>query len=855
VNADTEQAPGSEPKARIFISYSRKDLAFADRLDAALKARGFEPLIDRTEIYAFEDWWQRIEALIGRADTVVFVLSPDAVTSDVALKEVAHAVALNKRIAPIVCRRVEDGATPEELRRLNFVFFDDPAKFEASVDKLTEALQTDIGWIRRHTEYGEAARRWSGTGRRGGLLLRSPALEEAEHWIASRPHSAPASTEETQAFVAESRRGASRRRNILTGSLAVGLLVALALAGLAYWQRGIAVEQRQIAEQQRKRAEDTLAAATETANGLVFDLAQRFKNSVGVPATLVKDILGKARALQDQLIKSGQVTPELKRSEAAALAETVETLLAVGDTAGALTAAEQSRQIIAELVAGNSGNTQWQHDLSVSCEKIGNVQEAQGDLAGALMSYRNSLAIRERLAKSDPGNARWQRELSVSYGWIGNVQVEQGDLAGALTSYRDDLAINERLAKSDPGNAGRQYDLAVSYEKIGNVQVAQGDLAGALTSYRDSLAIYGRLAKSDPGNAGWQRAMSVSLDKVGDAQVAQGDLAGALKSYGDGLAIAERLAKSDPGNAGWQRDLSVSLNKVGDVQMAQRDLAGALKSYDDGLAIAERLAKSDPGNAGWQHDLSVSYEKVGDVQKAQNDLAGALKSQRDSLAIRERLAKSDPGNAGWQRELSVALNKVGDVQVAQRDLAGALKSYGDGLAIAERLAKSDPGNAGWQHDLSVSYERVGYVQKAQNDLAGALESYRKSLAIAQRLVSLHPNNKQLQDDLDYVVGRIGGMAYDFVLVDNFATALEAADQAISLAPNKTWLYTNRAHALMFAGSTEEARSLYLKYRGKKDVWNGKSWETAILEDFAEFRKAGLTNPLMDEIEKLFTSAG
>jgi hypothetical protein len=62
-----------EPKACIFISYSRKDMAFADRLETALKARGFEPLIDRTEIYAFEDWWKRIEALIGKADTVVFV--------------------------------------------------------------------------------------------------------------------------------------------------------------------------------------------------------------------------------------------------------------------------------------------------------------------------------------------------------------------------------------------------------------------------------------------------------------------------------------------------------------------------------------------------------------------------------------------------------------------------------------------------------------------------------------------------------------------------------------------------------------------------------------------------------------
>ena len=52
-------------RPEFFISYSRKDMAFADRLEAALKARGFEPLIDRTEIYAFEDWWKRIEALIG----------------------------------------------------------------------------------------------------------------------------------------------------------------------------------------------------------------------------------------------------------------------------------------------------------------------------------------------------------------------------------------------------------------------------------------------------------------------------------------------------------------------------------------------------------------------------------------------------------------------------------------------------------------------------------------------------------------------------------------------------------------------------------------------------------------------
>src|SRR6266403_1012377 len=133
-----------QPKAKVFISYSRKDMAFADQLEAALRARGIEPLIDRSEIYAFEEWWKRIEALIARADTVVFVLSPDAVASEVALKEISFAASLNKRFAPIVCRRVEDKAVPEVLAKLNFIFFDEDAQFDKSADRLADALNSDI---------------------------------------------------------------------------------------------------------------------------------------------------------------------------------------------------------------------------------------------------------------------------------------------------------------------------------------------------------------------------------------------------------------------------------------------------------------------------------------------------------------------------------------------------------------------------------------------------------------------------------------------------------------------------------------------------------------------------------------
>jgi len=291
------------------------------------------------------------------------------------------------------------------------------------------------------------------------------------------------------------------------------------------------------------------------------------------------------------------------------------------------------------------------------------------------------------------------------------------------------------------------------------------------------------------------------------------------------------------------------------VQKAQGDLAGAMKSYRDSLAIRERLAQSDPGNTDWQRDVSVAYSKVGEVQVAQGDLAGAMKSDRDSFAIIEGLAQSDPGNADWQRDLSLLYVRVGDVQKAQGDLAGALKSYRDGLAIRERLAQSDPGNTDWQRDLSVSYERIGDVQVAQGDLAAALKSYRDGLSISQHLAFLDRSNKQWQNDLQIVIDRIGDLANRFVLARNFATALEAADQSISLAPDEIWLYANRAHALMFLGQIEEAKALYLKYRDQTDVQDGKSWKVVIHEDFAELRKAGLNNLLIDEIEKLFASAG
>ena len=62
---------------------------------------------------------------------------------------------------------------------------------------------------------------------------------------------------------------------------------------------------------------------------------------------------------------------------------------------------------------------------------------AQGDLPGALSAYEAALAIAERLAAADPGNANWQRDLAVSHNKLGDVRVAQGDLGRYSSTSAD----------------------------------------------------------------------------------------------------------------------------------------------------------------------------------------------------------------------------------------------------------------------------------------------------------------------------------------------------------------------------------------------------------------------------------
>src|SRR3954454_16503806 len=106
-------------RSDVFISYSRKDREFVKRLEQALESRGRETWVDWQGIRPAEEFLQAIFPAIEGADTFVFVLSPDSVTSQICGKELAHAVSHNKRMIPVMARDVEANAVPEPLAKLN----------------------------------------------------------------------------------------------------------------------------------------------------------------------------------------------------------------------------------------------------------------------------------------------------------------------------------------------------------------------------------------------------------------------------------------------------------------------------------------------------------------------------------------------------------------------------------------------------------------------------------------------------------------------------------------------------------------------------------------------------------------
>lgn len=220
--------------ADVFISYSRVNKAFVQRLHAALSRQTRDIWVDWEDIEYAEDWWQKICAGIYSADHFVFVISPDSVRSRVCRDEIEQAVSANKRLIPVLHVDVVEDADKAQMhpaiRRHNWLPFRETDDFEHSFRALLEVIDSDPEHVRAHTRLLVRAQEWAGKDESPSRFLRGDDLKAAENWLAAGLHKEPRPTDLQMRFISASRQAETARTRLLLAGVSIALLVTLALS-------------------------------------------------------------------------------------------------------------------------------------------------------------------------------------------------------------------------------------------------------------------------------------------------------------------------------------------------------------------------------------------------------------------------------------------------------------------------------------------------------------------------------------------------------------------------------------------------------------------------------------------------
>ncbi|PJF29877.1 MAG: hypothetical protein CUN52_06100 [Phototrophicales bacterium] len=127
---------------RVFVSYSRRNKVFAERIARDLGDAGMEVWIDFRQIHGGEQWQDEIFRGIERSQIVVVCLSPDAVKSEWVQREVLTARQQEKFIIPVMAvnaqRELETVESLNWLQNLHFINFE--GRYEEAFPELLRAI-------------------------------------------------------------------------------------------------------------------------------------------------------------------------------------------------------------------------------------------------------------------------------------------------------------------------------------------------------------------------------------------------------------------------------------------------------------------------------------------------------------------------------------------------------------------------------------------------------------------------------------------------------------------------------------------------------------------------------------------
>ncbi len=498
----------------------------------------------------------------------------------------------------------------------------------------------------------------------------------------------------------------------------------------------------------------------------------------------------------------------------------------------------------------------------------GNVFNQKGELDRALADFNKSIEL--------------EPKDEVTLRIRGDTYLSKDNFEKAMVDYASAMEINPKyalaysgranayLSQGKPDHALADFFHAIELSKKDDlwwVQIA----ALAFSKSKDparAIAILSRAMEADPLNGRWfairaeQFAKQMRFDQeMADyyraIELSKKDglwwLSEAVKSISDrndldhAKAILARAMEVDPLNARWVLLRAELYSKQSRFDLANADYTRALeldasqgvleitvvadrlfekKTYDPGISLLTRALEVKPDDTDLLLARTKFYRANGQAKAAESDASrvvvlcsGLLQSKPSDVNAYFNRASAYAFKESWEQVIADAKHGLSLLTTAQE-----LEEKGSNLdAISSAHdAKQFQLVATWYKELA---DQVQKLEVAETGKAG------KETAAA-----------------------FGSLSYHLLFVKQFKEALAAADQALALTPDRKWISVNRAHALLFLGRGDEAKSLYSALWKERLSEYSPPLGDSILDDFNELEKVGLSHPEISEIKALHPAA-
>jgi tetratricopeptide (TPR) repeat protein len=290
--------------------------------------------------------------------------------------------------------------------------------------------------------------------------------------------------------------------------------------------------------------------------------------------------------------------------------------------------------------------------------RLANVTQELGSKEEAVEHYRHAASLAARLAADYPGVTEYQSDLFVCYNNLGEMLRLVGRPGEGERPLLDSLIVARSLVRDHPGVAEYKRDLARSYSNLGSLRRDMNRPNEAEQSFNSALTLLKASIADHPKDPDLQSELARTYSELARYYRDMGRANLVEQAFVDCLAIHRSLNRDHPEVAEYRLEVARDLSNLAAWYWESKAYQKSEQCLEEAIGLMTALVKEHPGVAEYrdwlaiaQGNLSITYQSAGRIREAEQ-------AEREALALMQKLVDDFPTFPSYQHRLGIILNNL-----------------------------------------------------------------------------------------------------------------------------------------------------------------------------------------------------